>query len=219
MNVFIVHAHENEASFCSALKDKAVSYYKACGHDVAVSDLYKMNFNPVAGRGDFKSLSKSDHYKVQQEQVHAFTNDLFADDLNLEMAKLDRADMVIFNFPLWWFSLPAILKGWVDRVFAMGYAYGGGKGVYETGVFGNKKALLTFTTGGPEFTYGADGKNGDIDKVIFHIQHGMLYFTGMQTLPPFIVYGAARISAEERAGKLAEYELYLENLDKLKSVF
>jgi NAD(P)H dehydrogenase (quinone) len=219
MNVLIVHAHENEQSFCSALKNRAKEYYTSNGHTVEISDLYRMNFNPVAGKHDFKSLSGESHYKVQKEQVYAFQHDQFVPELKREMEKLERANIVIFSFPLWWFSLPAILKGWVDRVFAMGFAYGAGKGVYENGVFPEKKALLTFTTGGPEIAYKPDGKNGDIDKIVYHINHGMLYFVGMQTLPPFIVYGASRLSDDERHVKLDEYEEYLENLDRREPIY
>jgi NAD(P)H dehydrogenase (quinone) len=219
MNVLIVHAHENEESFSSSLKDKAVEYYSRNGHHVEVSDLYKMDFYPIAGSHDFKAFSDNPYFKVQQEQLYAYEHDLFVDELKQEMDKLERADIVIFNFPLWWFSFPAILKGWVDRVFAMGFAYGGGKGIYENGVFPNKKAFLTITTGGPEQAYGKDGKNGEIDKILFHIHHGMLYFTGMQTFPPFVAYAAARLEEKERKAKLNEYEHYLENLDSLKRIY
>lgn len=54
---------------------------------------------------------------------------------------------MIWQFPLWWFSVPGILKGWVDKVFAMGRTYGGGR-IYEKGVFQGKKAMLSLTTGG-----------------------------------------------------------------------
>ncbi len=219
MNVFIVHAHENENSFCSALKDRAVNHLNSNNHSVEVSDLYKMNFNPVAGRNDFKVLSTTNHYKMQNEQLNAFKNDLYADDIRTEMEKLLRADLIIFNFPLWWFSLPAILKGWIDRIFAMGFAYGGGQGVYEKGVFSGKKAFLTITTGGPEQSFFPKGRNGDLDKILYHINHGMLYFTGMQTLEPFVVYGPSRISNEERITKLEEYSAYLDNVKNLKPIF
>ena len=219
MNIFIVHAHENELSFCSALKNKAKEFYSSRGNHVVISDLYRMNFNPVAGKNDFKNLSGAEYYKLQAEQVHAYQNNLFAEEIKREMEKLEKADIVIFNFPLWWFSLPAILKGWVDRVFAMGYAYGAGKGVYENGVFPNKKAFLAITTGGPDISYQSQGKNGDIGTILFHINHGILYFTGMRALPPFIVYGPARMSEDERKAKLQDYETYLGKLDSLRPLF
>ena len=57
-------------------------------------------------------------------------------------------ELMLWQFPLWWFGLPAVFKGWVDRVFAMGRTYGGDRR-FETGVFRDKQALLSVTTGGP----------------------------------------------------------------------
>ncbi|MCP5054152.1 MAG: NAD(P)H-dependent oxidoreductase [bacterium] len=219
MNVLIVHAHENEESFCSALKNKAREYYKSNGSEVEVSDLYKMNFNPVAGKHDFKKLSGEPYYKTQKEQLHAYQNNLFADDIKQEMDKFERADIVIFNFPMWWYSLPAILKGWVDRVFAMGFSYGGGKGYFEDGAFPNKKALLTFTTGGPKDSDEPDGEDSQMNKIIYPITFGMLYFVGLQVLPPFIAYGPPRATQKERETMLSDYESYLKNLDSLKPIY
>jgi len=219
MNILIVHAHENAKSFSSALRDKAVDYYSSRGDSVQVSDLYRMNFNPLASKEDFKSLSDSGYYKVQAEQAHAFSKGLFAEEIKTEMTKLEGADILIFNFPLWWFSLPAILKGWVDRVFAMGFAYGAGKGTYEKGVFPDKIACCTITTGGPEEAYREGSRNGDIKDILFHIHHGMFYFTGMQAKAPFVVYGPARIGEDGREAKLREYESYLEQLPQTASLF
>jgi hypothetical protein len=64
------------------------------------------------------------------------------------MSKLERADLLIFSFPLWWFSMRAILKGWVDRVLAMGRIYGNGK-FYSGGMGRGKRAMILMTAGGP----------------------------------------------------------------------
>jgi NAD(P)H dehydrogenase (quinone) len=219
MRVLIVFAHPEPKSFNAALKDTAVSLFAAQGHEVKVSDLYTMGFDPVGGKKDFTALGDPDFFKYQAEQVNAWKNDLFVPEVKAEMEKLEWADLVIFNFPLWWFSLPAILKGWVDRVFAMGFCYGAGKGVYENGTYrGKKKGMLTITTGGPEIAYGDNGKNGDIDKIIYHIQHGMLYFVGMDVLPPFIAWSPARLTDEERKKHIENYTAHLQNLDKLEPV-
>jgi len=173
-----------------------------------------MNFNPVGDRHDFTSLGNPDYFKYQAEQVYAFEHHAYAEDLQLEMQKLLQADIVIFNFPLWWFGLPAILKGWVDRIFAMGFAYGNGKGVYENGIFADKTAFLTFTTGGPEVAYNKGGKNGDLNTILFPIHHGMFYFTGMTVLPPFISFSPVRKSHEELQGELSRYSDYLNRLEE-----
>jgi NAD(P)H dehydrogenase (quinone) len=217
MNILIIHAHHEEKSFCTALKNTAADELKKLNHTVVVSDLYAMGFNPVSSRADFKAEANRDYLKYQQEQANAFQNNLYADDIKAEMEKFLAADLVIFNFPLWWFSVPAILKGWVDRVFAMGFAYGSGKGVYDNGAFKGKKAMLCFTTGGPQQAYGQSGKNGEMETVLFHIQHGMFYFVGMDVLPPFIAYSPARLTDDERKTILENYAKRLETIFEEKA--
>ena len=219
MKVLIVHAHPEPKSFCSALKDLSAETFRKNGHEVQISDLYAMKFNPIGGAHDFKKAENADYFKYQSEQVNAYQNDLYAEDLKTEMDKLVSADIVIFSFPLWWFGLPAILKGWVDRVFAMGFAYGAGKGVYDTGVFKGKKSMAIFTTGGPEIAYGEKGKNGTIEQTLFPINHGMLYFVGMNVIEPFIAYSPARLSDEERKNLLEKLKSKIENIEKEKLIY
>ncbi len=217
--ILIIHAHPEPKSFCSSLKNEAVAYFQSQGAEVKVSDLYAMNFNPVGDKQDFTALQNPDFFKYQMEQVNAYQNNLFAPELKTEMEKLEWCDTLIFNFPLWWFGLPAILKGWVDRVFAMGLVYGAGKGVYDNGTYKNKTAFLTFTTGGPEIAYSDKGKNGNLDIILYPIQHGMLYFAGMTVMPPFVCFSPARITDEERKQQLILYRTYLENIKPSEPIY
>lgn len=212
MKVLIVYAHPERRSFNAAMKNLAVEVLRGAGHEVQVSDLYAMKFEPVGGPIDFSALEDPSTFRYQREQIHATAADLFVPELKAEMDKLAWADFVIFQFPLWWFSLPAILKGWVDRVFAMGFSYDISRS-YETGVFRGKRAMLSFTTGGPAARYGPAGKNGSIDELLRHVQYGMLYFIGMDVLPPFIAYGASRAAPEQRAAYLEAYRERLLTLD------
>ena len=217
--VFIVSAHPEEASFCMSLKNTAKDFFLANGFEVKESNLYAMNFNPVGDKADFKSLANNEFFKYQTEQLNATQNNLFEDDLKQEMENLEWCDILIFNFPLWWFGLPAILKGWVDRVFAMGFVYGAGKGVYDTGIFKDKTALVIMTTGGPEQSYTEDGRNGNIDTILFPIHHGMFYFCGMTVLPPFISWGPARMTEDERQNDLDNLRKHLAELDSLVPIY
>lgn len=216
--VLIVHTHPESNSFCSALKNEARTYFLDQGDEVKVLDLYAMNFNPVGDKHDFKRLKNEEYFKYQMEQVHAFENDLFTEDLMPHMEAFEWCDVLIFNFPLWWFGLPAMLKGWVDRVFAMGFVYGNGKGVYDNGVYPNKTAFACLTTGGPEMAYNG-GKNGDIMQILFPINHGMFYFAGMKVVEPFISYAPVRKTDEERTKELKRYRTYLSKLDAMQSIF
>jgi NAD(P)H dehydrogenase (quinone) len=179
MNILIVLAHPEPRSFNGALFETAVATLRASGHTVATSDLYRMGFDPASSRGNFTTVKDLDYLRLQVEELHASEVGGFAPEVEAEIAKIEAADLMIWQFPLWWFGLPAILKGWVDRVFAMGRTYGMGHS-YETGVFRGKRALLSLTTGGPRESYAPDGFNGDIEAILRPIHRGMLEFTGFQ---------------------------------------
>lgn len=209
MNVLIDHAHEEPKSFNGAMKDTAVRVLKESGHTVEVSDLYAMKFNPVGGKHDFTALADPEFFKYGVEQTKATAARTFAADVVAEQEKLFRADFLIFQFPLWWFGLPAILKGWVDRVFAAGLTYGGRW--YSNGVLKGKRAMLSLTTGGPSNIYSACGLNGDMNTLLFPIQHGMLYFVGFDVLPPFVAWAVTRSTQEQRQEYLRAYTERLKN--------
>jgi len=205
MRVFIVHAHPEAKSFNGAMTRTARDALTEAGHTVEISDLYAMGFNPVSDRRNFTTVHNPDLFRQQAEEAHAAAHDGFAADIQEEMDKLFRCDALILQFPLWWFGVPAILKGWVDRVFASGgRIYGGGKW-YDRGVFAGKRAMCALTIGGPESMYAEKGLNGPIEAILFPINHGMLYFTGFTVVEPFIVHAPARIGDEERADRLARY--------------
>jgi NAD(P)H dehydrogenase (quinone) len=212
MNVLIVYAHQEPKSFNHSMKELAVRTLTGAGHHVQVSDLYAMDFKAEADRCDFDEMADADFFKYQLEQVHAFHRGTLAPDIQEEQQKLLWCDALILQFPLWWFSLPAILKGWVDRVFSAGFAYGAGKW-YDQGGLRGRRAMLALTTGGPASVYGRDGMNGNIHEILFHINHGMLYFTGFDVLPPFIAWSVARVTPEQREKYLEEYKERLLTLE------
>ncbi len=101
----------------------------------------------------------------------------------------------------------------------MGLTYGAGKGVYDNGAYKDKTAFMTLTTGGPEVAYGDEGKNGSLETILYPIQHGMLYFVGMEVLPPFVCFSPARIGDEERLKELNRYKTHLENIKTLTPLY
>lgn len=205
MRAFIVHAHHEPASFNGSMTRAATAALLGAGHEVVVSDLYAMGFNPVSGRHNFTTVKDASYLRQQQEEIYATEHNGFAPDIREEMEKLFWCDVLIFQFPLWWFGLPAILKGWVDRVFAMRRIYGGGV-YYDHGVFRGKRAMCSVTIGGRAPMYSEYGLNGPISTILFPIHHGILYFTGFSVLEPFLVHATARLSQEERAAHLVRYE-------------
>jgi NAD(P)H dehydrogenase (quinone) len=205
MRVFIVHAHPEERSFNGAMTRAAHETLAAAGHDVLISDLYRMGFDPVSDRRNFVTVADPDYFRQQAEEAHAASHDGFAAEIRDEQEKLFWCDVLILQFPLWWFGLPAILKGWVDRVFAAGgRVYGGGKW-YDRGVFAGKRAMCALTIGGPPPIYSAEGLNGPIGAILFPINHGILYFTGFTVIEPFLVHAPVRLSDAGRAAELARY--------------
>ena len=181
------------------------------GHEVKTSDLHDMHFDPVSGRNNFTSVKDPDYLKLQLEEMHATGMNGFSAEIEAEMEKLEWCELMIWQFPLWWFGLPAVLKGWVDRVFAMGRIYGGDR-IYETGVFRGKRALLSLTTGGPEEAYRKGAFNGDITAILRPIHRGMLQFVGFDILAPQIVYGPIRLTDEQRKQHLAYYATRLQKI-------
>jgi hypothetical protein len=83
---------------------------------VQVSDLYGMRFDPVSDRRNFASVKNAEFFKQQIEEMHATEVGGFAPDVEAELRKMEWCDLMIWQFPLWWFGLPGILKGWVARL-------------------------------------------------------------------------------------------------------
>ncbi|MEM9778019.1 MAG: NAD(P)H-dependent oxidoreductase [Chloroflexota bacterium] len=213
MKVLIVYWHPEPQSFNGALFQTAVDTLKAAGHEVKTSDLHAMQFDPASSRKSFTTVQDAGYFKPQLEERHASEHDGFSPDIQAEIEKLEWCDMMIWQFPLWWFGVPAVLKGWVDRVFVMGRVYGGGK-IYYNGVFKGKKAMLSLTTGGPAPVYAKGGFNGDIKGILRPIHRGMLQFVGFDVLAPHIVYGPARQTDDERAEALKSYSARLQTIEE-----
>lgn len=211
MKAFVVYWHPEPGSFNHAMFVAARQGLERGGWQVATSDLHAMAFDPVSSRANFRSVKDPEYLKPQVEEQHATAVDGFAPDIEGELRKLEACDLMIWQFPLWWFGLPAVLKGWVDRVFVMGRVYGGGR-VYGRGVFAGKRAMLSLTTGGPADAYRSGGFNGDIEGILRPIHRGMLEFVGFDVLAPHVVYGPVRMSDEQRRAELERFERRLATL-------
>jgi NAD(P)H dehydrogenase (quinone) len=214
--VLIVHANPEPTSLNRQLVEAAVQTLQQQGHEVLLSDLYGMHWKAVFDEHDFPSRADPQRLSFVTESGYSYTNGRQATDIAIEQQKLLAADAVILQFPLWWFGMPAILKGWVDRVFAYGLAYGykdaGNRYRYGDGGLKGKRALLSVAVGGPAEDYSARGINGTLEQLLFPITHGTLFFPGMDVLPTHAVYGAGRITAQGVAAANAAWRLRLERL-------
>lgn len=219
MNVFLIHAHPEPKSLNGSLKELAVGTLGDLGHSVRVSDLYAMRWKAVADAGDFPERARPDRLFYGYESKQAFAEGTQAADVAAEQEKLLWADAVILQFPLWWYSMPAILKGWVERVYAYGFAYGVGEHGGERwgdrfgeGTLLGRRALVSVTAGGREPHYSRRGVNGALEDVLWPIQHGTLFYPGMAVLEPFVVYQADRLTPEEWNSVAERYRARLRGL-------
>src|SRR5260221_6508607 len=214
--VLIVYAHPEPSSLTRELVEVAAQTLQKQEHEVLLSDLYGMHWKAVFDEHDFPSRADPERLSFVTESGHSYSSGRQAIDIASEQRKLLAADAVILQFPLWWFGMPAILKGWVDRVFAYGLAYGfkgaGNRYRYGEGGLKGKRALLCVTVGGPAKDYSARGINGPLEQLLFPITHGTLFFPGMDVLPTYAVYGTGGITAEGVAAAKATWCLRLEGL-------
>ncbi|XP_070620484.1 NAD(P)H dehydrogenase [quinone] 1-like [Erythrolamprus reginae] len=200
----MVVAHHEPGSFNHALKRAAVEALEGGGWSVEVSDLYAQRFQPVLSRADF-SASPDDPRNLNyvREAGLAWKEGRLSSDILGEVEKLAAADLVIFQFPLQWFGLPAILKGWFERILIQGFAYSGGAN-YDQGPFRNKKAVLSFTTGGMGSMYTPSGINGDVNVLLWPTQRGTLHYCGFQVLAPHIAFGVGSHTPEDVRSQILE---------------
>ncbi|MCY0774869.1 NAD(P)H-dependent oxidoreductase [Enterobacter cloacae complex sp. 2022EL-00788] len=216
MNVLLVYAQPETTSLTRHLVHIATQVLTAQGHCVVHSDLHKMGWKAVFDSQDFPERINPERFSYIQESAHAFAHGRQTSDVEQEQRKVLASDAVIFLFPLWWFSMPAIMKGWIERVWAYGLAYGyqnkGNAYRYGEGGFKGKRALLAVSIGGPERDYSPRGINGDLAQLLFPITHGTLFYTGMEVLPTFAVYGSGQLYANAIRELETSWRSRLENL-------
>lgn len=187
MQALIVHCHPEPTSFNAALTARAQKALTKDGWTVTVSDLYADGFDPVEKADHYSNREQQDVFAPLGEQRHAWQSDTLPADVVREIARLEQADLVIFQFPLWWHSVPAILKGWFDRVFVSGGLYSSRKR-YDTGHFRGKRAVCSVTTGAPKQAFGLGARGGDFDTMLWPAEFS-LHYMGFSVLPRFVSYG------------------------------
>uniref|UniRef100_A0A1A7XP59 NAD(P)H dehydrogenase [quinone] 1 n=1 Tax=Iconisemion striatum TaxID=60296 RepID=A0A1A7XP59_9TELE len=208
----IVFAHQNPASFNAAVREAAVQELEAQGFEVMVSDLYAMNFRASATKDDIiGDLKNPDKFQYGEESMLAWKDGRLSEDIRQEQDKVKKADLIIFQFPMYWFSVPAILKGWIDRVLTQGFAFTL-QNMYSNGIFKDKKAMLSFTTGGTQSMYSPDGINGDMNVALWPLQNGTLRFCGFQVMAPQIFWGPGHCPPDVRTKLLEGWRARLKGL-------
>jgi NAD(P)H dehydrogenase (quinone) len=204
MQVHIVHAHPEPKSFSSAMATLARKILSDQGNAVTYTDLYAIGFNPVAKADDFASRRNDTYLNYALEQRHSFESGSTAPDIRSEVDNVVACDLLILNFPIYWFSMPAILKGWIDRVFLSGPFYGG-KRFYDKGGMAGRKALVTATLGGREHMFGPNAIHGEINDMLRPLLRGSLAYVGFDVLEPFYAYHIPYLGPEARNAVIADF--------------
>lgn len=218
MKVLIVYAHPEPNSFNGALLRRSEQELLALGHEVKISDLYAMRFQPVASGEDFHKRRFPERLHYDREQKFSHEHRSLSPDIAAELEKLIWCDTLILQFPLWWFSVPAIMKGWIDRVFVNGAVYGKGRR-YDTGGLKGRRAMVVTSTAAYEDMAAADGLVGALDVILWPIQNGTLAYAGFDVLPPFVSWSAVYVDAETRSRYLDDYAARLGALETTQPLF
>jgi NAD(P)H dehydrogenase (quinone) len=112
MTVFIVYAHPSEDSFTRHARDRFIAGLEQAGHGYILSDLYAMRFRADMDEAEYR---REAYYRLEAP---------VPEDVGREQEKINRSDAIVFIYPLFWSDVPAKLKGWFDRVWTYGFAYG-----------------------------------------------------------------------------------------------
>jgi NAD(P)H dehydrogenase (quinone) len=217
MKILIVSAHDDTKSYVAALHNTALGIFERTQDNVMVSDLYAQQFNPVASIIDFKTSSGTHANYMFEQQRAVNTGSGFSPDLQAEMDKVAKADIIIIHFPLWWGSPPAILKGWFERVFAMGFAWNSNSR-YSKGLLKGKKILLTVSVGDPESYYSAEGMHrATVEQHLYSLTHNTLAFCGLDVFKPYVVSNVTAADQDELEAKIEAYRLLLQSIQTYDS--
>jgi NAD(P)H dehydrogenase (quinone) len=211
--ILIVSAHPDPRSLNSELTTFAADHLRQAGHEVRLSDLYAMKWKPTVDADDYPDHTPDHRLHVMAASERATLEGRLSPDVAAEQEKILWSDAVVLQFPMWWFSAPAILKGWIDRVFTSGFAYGPQvPPPYAESALTGRRALLSVTLGARETSFSDRGIHGRLTDVLHPLQHGLFWFTGMTPLEPFAVHDANELP-EDRFQ--AARQAYARRLDTL----
>lgn len=143
MQVLLVYCHPREDSFCAALRDAVRAALAAAGHAVDLVDLYAEGFAPA--------LSAAERGRYHEEGANL-------DGVADHVARLRAAEALVLVYPTWWYGMPAMLKGWFDRVWLPGVAFRLGEGAIEPLLTGIRRIGVVTTYGSPRWLLWAIGR-------------------------------------------------------------
>ncbi len=187
MQAHVVLAHPETRSFNGLLADTTRSTLAAAGWDVTTTDLQASDFDPRESADHYADRADPDRFHAQTEQRHHADRGTTPPEVAAEVDRLLAADLLVVHFPLWWFGMPAILKGWMDRVFVYGQVYTSTKR-YDAGVCSGRRMLTCVTTGASADSCAHDGREGDTRMLLWPVLFPFRY-VGFEVLMPEVLHG------------------------------
>jgi NAD(P)H dehydrogenase (quinone) len=216
-SAYIVFAHPEPRSFTAAMRDVVRQTLRATGWRVSDIDLYAAAFDPVAKASDFRNRRDADYLVYALEQRHAYETGSLPADVRQEVDRIIASELLVLVFPVFWFSMPAILKGWIDRVFVSGLFFGGRR-IYDRGGMIGKRALVVASLGGREQMFGPDGIHGELSGMLRHLLQGTLAYVGFDVLQPFFAWHVPYIDRAARAELLRALAGHVARVDELPAL-
>ncbi|MFI6285803.1 NAD(P)H oxidoreductase [Streptomyces sp. NPDC051018] len=180
----LVLAHPRGDALTTQVAERTRHRLEAAGHTIDLLDLYAEDFDPRLTPPDEPDWENRD--KVYSPEVRA------------HMARIEAADDIVVVFPVWWFSLPAVLKGWIDRVWNYGFAYGRSKPRLA-----GKRMLWLGLAG---YSGEAFAKKGMVEVVDRQLRVGISEFSGIDQVVVHLLYGSelSGVPHALRAGRVQE---------------
>ena len=187
----IIYAHPDSGSFNHAIKKTILAELQAVGHQVKIRDLYSLGFDPVLSRSELENYD--------------FPHRGISDDIKAEQEAIQWADHLIFIYPTWWWSMPAIMKGYLDRVFLPGFAFSADENGIN-GLLDDKKAWIIQTTGS-DGSYIAESGLDDVARKVLDL--GFFSFCGIEVIGHHFLPAVQTISEAERKEMLERLKVFI----------
>lgn len=207
----IVYAHPEPNSFVASMRDFTKEALEKHGWQTSLTDLTAIDFQPVASAEDFGSRARADYLVYPLEQRHAWESKTIDPQIAAEVEAVRNADLLVLVFPIFWYSVPAQLKGWIDRVFLSGIFYGGTR-VYDRGGMRGKHALVVSSLGGRDYMFGPGSIHGDLKGMLKHLLQGTLGYVGYSVYEPFFAFHVPYVNNDERTAMLMKLFYDVENI-------
>ncbi|EBD1524978.1 NAD(P)H oxidoreductase [Listeria monocytogenes] len=183
MEILVVYCHPRNTSLTHEISKKFILGLEDGGHNVEILDLYESHFNPV----------------LEEENEPDWSTDriVVTPDIKKEMDRMNRVDGLAMIFPVWWYGMPAMMKGYIDKVWQFNYAYGNRKLPHDRiqwiGLVGTKEAQF---------------KKRNYDSHLIHqLNIGISQYSGIKNFQTNLLYGTLKSDPEDKEENIKKHLL------------